>query len=173
MIDSICVIGHPSSLGGADTELDHQMRCWAAMGIEVHVCPTAPLDAHLLEMKLEDRGVVYHAPRDWPSVEGLHCIAYCNDVFLSEIAAIGNRARSTTFVNCMSWNFAKELEAQEQGLIDFHLYQTKHSYWRVSEKLRGLGNRSVAFGTSFRGCQGQKHATTEQHNPPRLRLRLR
>ncbi|MEZ6062058.1 MAG: hypothetical protein R3C19_17090 [Planctomycetaceae bacterium] len=93
------------------------MRCWAAMGIEVHVCPTAPLDAHLLEMKLEDRGVVYHAPRDWPSVEGLHCIAYCNDVFLSEIAAISRHARSTTFVNCMSWNFAKELEAQEQGLI--------------------------------------------------------
>lgn len=46
MIDTVCIIGHPSRLGGADTELDHQIYCWQAMGVDVHVCHTGPIDAN-------------------------------------------------------------------------------------------------------------------------------
>ena len=68
MLDPLCVIGHPSRLGGADTELDHQIHCWQALGIVVHICPTGPLDQNLLSMNLAERGCVYHAPRDWRSL---------------------------------------------------------------------------------------------------------
>ncbi len=150
VIDAICVIGHPSRLGGADTELDHQLRCWQAMGVEVHICPTGALDANLRGMDLEERGCVYHAPRDWPSLAGMHCISFCNGEFLSALPEIKRPARTTTFVNCMTWNFEREIEMQGRGLIDFHLYQTEHARERVSAKLKGLGTyRPLLFRPYF------------------------
>lgn len=149
MIESLCIIGHPSPLGGADTELDHQIHCWQAMGIDVHICPTGPLDDNLKAMFLEDRGCVYHDPQDWPSLEGLHCISFCNDQFLEYSQEIHQFARTTTFVNCMSWNFEREVEAQQEGWIDFHLYQTQHSYSKVSPKLRNCGTYRPLFLTPY------------------------
>tara|TARA_R110002111_G_scaffold256739_2_gene324164 strand:- start:5383 stop:6432 length:1050 start_codon:yes stop_codon:yes gene_type:complete len=150
MIDSLCVIGHPSSLGGADTELDHQIYCWQAMGVEVHICPTGPVDNNLKAMQMEKRRCVYHAANDWPSLEGMHCISFCNGQFLKHAEVIKRYARSTTFVNCMSWNFDREIAGQSQGLIDFHLYQTQHSFEKVSQKLKGQGTyRPLAFKPYF------------------------
>ncbi|HYE21095.1 MAG TPA: glycosyltransferase [Tepidisphaeraceae bacterium] len=131
----LCVIGHPSTVGGADTELDHQIRCWQAMGIKVHICHTGDLTAELRAMGLERRGCVYHRPRDWASVDGLHCISYCNGEFLKALPEIKKHARSTTFVNCMTFNFDLEVQRHAEGLIDFHLYQTRHAFDRVSPKL--------------------------------------
>jgi hypothetical protein len=139
MIEEVCVVGHPSRLGGADTELDHQIHCWQTMGLKVHICHTGVLDANCLAMKMEERGCIYHLPRDWQSLEGLHCISYCNDQFLENLAQIRKWARTTTFVNCMTWNFDAELRCQEQGLIDFHLYQTEHGRERVGRRLAELG----------------------------------
>ncbi len=139
MINELCVIGHPSRLGGADTELDHQIRCWLAMGVEVHLCPTYSVDSNQMTMGLTERGCVYHTSRDWESLEGFHCISFCNGEFLKALPEIKKYARTTTFVNCMSWNFELEVEFQKQGLIDFHLYQTQHSFDKVSQKLKTEG----------------------------------
>ncbi len=138
-IRELCVIGHPSRLGGADTELDHQIHCWQAMGVKVHICHTGPLDQNLRSMNLEQRGCIYHAPRDWPSLDGLHCLSFCNGEFLAALPEIKRFARTVSFVNCMTWNFEREIEMQARGLIDFHLYQTDQGLERVGQKLRGLG----------------------------------
>jgi len=135
MINKLCVIGHPSRLGGADTELDHQIKCWHHMGIEVHICHTGELDNNCISMELKKRGCIYHKSIDWPSIEGLHCISFCNGEFLKHLPIIKKYARTTTFVNCMTWNFPAELEMQEKGMIDFHLYQTNHAFERVGKKL--------------------------------------
>ncbi len=145
MIDALCVIGHPSHVGGADTELDHQITCWLKMGIEVHICHSGNFDANTDAMRLKERGCIYHKNRDWASLEGLHCISFCNGDFLKEAEEIHKYARSTTFVNCMTWNFEDEVRAQEQGLIDFHLYQTEHAFERVSPRLEGLGDYRPLF----------------------------
>lgn len=129
------MIGHPSRLGGADSELDHQIRCWQAMGIKVHLCHTGPIDANLRSMQMDRRGCIYHDSCDWKSVEGLHCISFCNAQFLSELPEIRKYARTTTFVNCMTWNFEMEIEMQQRGLIDFHLYQTDAAFDRLCNKL--------------------------------------
>ncbi len=139
MIDELCVIGHPSLLGGADTELDQQIRCWQRMGIKVHICHTSSLDENCRAMNLEERGCIYHDSRDWQSLEGLHCISFCNGGFLRNLQDIRKWARTTTFVNCMTWNFAAELRCQANGLIDFHLYQTSHGRERVGRGLVELG----------------------------------
>jgi glycosyltransferase involved in cell wall biosynthesis len=67
--------------------------------------------------------------------------------FLPQIRAY---ARTTSFVNCMTWNFDREVEMQSRGLIDFHLYQTDHALERVSQRLKELGNyRPVRFQPHF------------------------
>ncbi|HEX4132029.1 MAG TPA: hypothetical protein VHZ24_18495, partial [Pirellulales bacterium] len=68
-MNHLCVIGFPSKVGGADTELDHQIHCWQALGLQVHLIHTAPLDANLQAMRMEDRGCVIHEPRDWQAAE--------------------------------------------------------------------------------------------------------
>lgn len=134
-IEALGVIGHPSRVGGADTELDHQIRCWQAMGVTVHVCHTGPVDTHLKSLRLEERGVVYHASRDWPSLEGLDCISFCNGEYLANLPEIRKYARTTTWVNCMTWNFEREVQMHAEGLIDFHLYQTEHARERIGKRL--------------------------------------
>ena len=149
-IAELCVIGHPSRLGGADTELDHQIYCWQAMGLKVHICHTNPLDANARALRMEARNCIYHESGDWPSLEGMHCISFCNGAFLENLPEIRRYARTTTFVNCMTWNFEREIEMQSRGLIDFHLYQTDHALECVSDKLRGLGTyRPLRFVPYF------------------------
>jgi len=152
MIKEICVIGHPSKLGGADTELDHQIYAWQKMGVKVHICHTAQLDTNLKNMKMESRGCVYHKPNDWKSLNGMHVISFCNGVFLRNLKYIKLYAKSTTFINCMTWNFRNEIQCQRAGLIDFHLYQTDHALQMVSKKLRSLGKpyRPIRFEPYFR-----------------------
>jgi glycosyltransferase involved in cell wall biosynthesis len=140
-MDRICVIGYPSRLGGADTELDHQIRCWQAMGLQVHLIHTGPLDANLRAMQMEERGCVVHEPRDWKACRGMHVISYCNGEFLAQLATIKRYARSTTFVNCMCWLFDREKEAHRKGLIDHFLYQTDHARLRVQDELIAINSR--------------------------------
>jgi glycosyltransferase involved in cell wall biosynthesis len=137
-MDSIYIIGYPSRLGGADTELDHQIHCWQALRVEVHLVPTGPLDANLKAMRMEERGCIVHSPCDWMACRGQHVISYCNGEFLKHLPTIRRYARSTTFVNCMCWLFEKEKEAHGKKLIDFFLYQTDHARLRVQDDLIGI-----------------------------------
>jgi glycosyltransferase involved in cell wall biosynthesis len=149
-MEELCVVGHPSYLGGADTELNHQILCWLAMGKKVHICHTGELDNNCLAMGLEARGCVYHTPREWSSLEGFDCISFCNSEFLKELPEIVKYARSTTFVNCMTFNFEAEVEMQKRGMIDFHLYQTRHAFDRVSKRLQdGNVYRPLMFQPYF------------------------
>ena len=41
-IKQFCVIGYPSTYGGADTELADQIKVWQALGVEVNIYPQVP-----------------------------------------------------------------------------------------------------------------------------------
>jgi glycosyltransferase involved in cell wall biosynthesis len=137
-VNRIAVVGFPSRLGGADTELDHQIRCWQQLGLQVHLIPTGSLDANARAMQMDKRGCVVHAPREWSACRGMHVISYCNADFLQHLPAIKSHARSTIFVNCMCWLFDKEKEAHGKGLIDWFLYQTDHARLRVQKDLQAI-----------------------------------
>lgn len=134
----ICVIGYPSKYGGADTELDHQITCWHKMGVEIHVIPTSEPDNAQLSLGVAERVHTVHRPRDWTACKGLHVISYCNGDFLANIIEIKRHARSTTFVNCMTWLFDKEREAHALRQIDVSLYQTDHARILVQDDLKRL-----------------------------------
>lgn len=139
MIKELCIIGHPSHLGGADTELLDQIKCWHKMGIKIYICHTGPMLPILTRMDLTNKyGCVYLKPRQWYEVKGMHCISFCNGQFLDNLRHIKKFAKTTTFVNCMTFNFQKEIQCQHDGLIDFHLYQTQHGFERISKNLQHL-----------------------------------
>lgn len=142
MIKELCVIGHPSKLGGADTELEHQIRLWREMGIDVYICHTGYFDtnAQLMKKEMENLGCKYLESRSWKDLVGMHVISFCNGEFLANLEEIREYAKSTTFVNCMTWNFEKELIAHEKGLIDFFLYQTQHQFDKCSIKLNNISS---------------------------------
>ncbi|MBS0208879.1 MAG: glycosyltransferase [Planctomycetes bacterium] len=144
-MNKICVVGHPSRLGGADTELDHQIRCWQSLGLQVHIVHTGQIDPNLQAMRMQERGCVIHEPRNWKACQGMHVISYCNGDFLKALPAIREYARSTTFVNCMCWLFDAEKEAHRQGLIDWFLYQTEHARLRVQTELQTINPKYQWF----------------------------
>ena len=154
MIKELCVIGHPSKLGGADTELEHQIHLWREMGIDVFICHTGGFDANLLKMReeMEAIGCQYLPSRSWKNLVGMHTISFCNGEFLSEIEEIKKHAKSTTFANCMTWNFEKEITAQENNLLDFHIYQSDHQMEMVSKRLKNKGAiyRPIRFNPYFK-----------------------
>lgn len=150
MIQELCCISFPSLLGGADQEILHQILLWQKMGIKIHICHSSQLDKNCLDMKMEDRGCIIHKSRDWKSVEGMHCISFCNSGFLEALPEIKKYARTTTTVNCMTYAFDKEIEMQKRGLIDFHLYQTKHAMQMVGKSLIDTENyRPILFKPYF------------------------
>jgi glycosyltransferase involved in cell wall biosynthesis len=151
MIKELCVVGHPSFVGGADTELLDQIKCWSKMGIKIYICHTGPIVPYFKTMNLSEKyGCIYLRPRHWNDVTGFHCISFCNGEYLSNIQHIKKYARSTSFVNCMTWNFEKEVKAQSEGWIDFHLYQTDHGMMRISRNLHHLGKyKALRFDPYF------------------------
>lgn len=135
----IAIIGHPSKLGGADTELFHQMKAWIYMGIHCHVIHTGEIDANLQKLRLgEMRGVTLHEPLDWRKAAGMPVISYCNGKFLREIENIRKYATATWWVNCMCHLFSDERDAHERGLIDRFIYQTSRVREHVGPMLREI-----------------------------------
>ena len=126
-MSQIAIIGLPSKLGGADTELDHQINIWQDLGIEVHVVHACDFDANAKKTvkSLEQRGVIVHEPRDWKAIKGIPAISYCSGPALEAIEEIREQSGKFLWANCMSWIFPKEKEAHEKGLIDAFIYQTK------------------------------------------------
>lgn len=110
------------------------------MNIDVYICHTGGFDdkANLMKEQMLALGCKYIPSRSWKDLQDFHVISFCNGEFLANIAEIKQYAKSTTFVNCMTWNFDKELEAHRNGMIDFFLYQTQHQFDRGSVKLKEI-----------------------------------
>lgn len=131
----IAVIGHPSHVGGADTELDHQIYVWRSMNIPVHIIHTNPLDQNLKNMNLQERGCIVHEPRSWHNAKDKIVISYCNGEFLKNLEEIRKYAKIVCWVNCMTWLFPEERKMHEKGYIDWFIYQTDHAREKVQKDL--------------------------------------
>ena len=105
------------------------------MGVTVHLIHTGEIDANLEAMNMKERGCIIHSPCDWGACKEMHVISYCNDQFLKHLEEIKLYAKSTTFVNCMTWLFDQEKKMHRRGLIDCFLYQTDHAREKVKNEL--------------------------------------
>ena len=130
--NDLVVIGMPSSVGGADTELYDQIKCWSMMGIKVHLVPTTkPRNC----VDLSNLNVVVHDIKDYNVCDGQYVIGYCNPYFLKDIKVISKLAKDTMWASCMCFNFKEEIEAAYNGLIGSYIYQTYHQYQKCAGHL--------------------------------------
>lgn len=121
----ICVIGFPSVLGGADTELYHQMEIWNALGIEVHLIHHSGYSdsAKQVFSEMRTKGFIIHPEKAYHEIDNMPCISYCAGPALRDLHIIRKYTETFIFVNCMTWLFPKEKETTKTGLITHQLYQ--------------------------------------------------
>ena len=133
MIKQLAICGAPSSCGGADTELWHQIPIWKHLGIELHIVPSQSINSSAAKF-CSDNAII-HNVNAFEEIKGMPVISFCNRVFLSNIEKIKQYSPFTLWVNCMTYPFPKEKAAHRKGLIDLHLYQTKHGRERITKQL--------------------------------------
>ncbi|MFO0900419.1 MAG: glycosyltransferase [Pirellulales bacterium] len=127
----IFVVGYPSALGGADTELWHVLKLWRSHGLEVTLIPTwrTPPEWRRRCDTLGLRTCEIEGPAELASVPGLAdaiVVSFCNDEFLrraGDLRALGCRL---VWANCMTWIFTEEERHYEQyGPFDAHVFQSR------------------------------------------------
>lgn len=147
MSTEIWVAGYPGLVGGADTELDHNIDLWREFGSDVHLVPmpwrqpdgtlaTPTQPADRMRELCDRRGCTTHLWR--PDIfKGKVVVSFCNGGFLEalpEIAAEGKPSKTIWF-NCMTWLFPKEIEAHRLGLIDIFGFQSRYQRDRLVPEL--------------------------------------
>src|SRR5262245_10208105 len=115
-MSEIWVSGSPSFLGGADTELYHQIILWRKNGIDVNIVPTCEPDPRMAAAVRELKCQI------WTYKKGIFkdkfAVSYCNGESLrSLLADAANKPRMFVWFNCMTWTTPKEIEAIRRGLI--------------------------------------------------------
>lgn len=126
----IFVMGYPSAVGGADTELWHVLKLWRSRGLEVTLIPTwntlpywrGRCDA------LGVRTCEVEGPGALSTVAGLAgstVVSFCNDQFLRYAGTLRELSCRLAWAGCMTWPFtAEELHYQRHGPFDAYVFQS-------------------------------------------------
>ncbi len=144
MIDHLFIIGYPSAIGGANTELWHTVKLWRRFGLGVTLLPTwhadeawrARLDA------IGCRTIVCQGdalPRV-PGLAGSVVVSFCNTKFLAVADRIVRLGCRTIWLGCMNWLFPQErLHYRRCGVFDRHVFQSRHQHDQLVGQLRPYG----------------------------------
>lgn len=146
----IFVVGYPSYVGGADTELWHTIRIWRTAGIAVRMVPTwkAPDD---WKARLEGIGVpTYQIDGQEeldsvPDLAGSTIVSFCNGEFLIHADRFRQLGCKVVWVNCMTWVFPKEIEHYERhGPFDRYVFQSEFQRQQLLRVLARFGVTEAA-----------------------------
>ena len=133
LIDHLFIIGYPSAIGGANTELWHTVKLWRRFGLGITLLPTwhadeawrARLDA------IGCRTIVCQGdalPRV-PGLAGSVVVSFCNTKFLAVADRIARLGCRTIWLGCMNWLFPQErLHYRRFGPFDRHVFQSRHQH---------------------------------------------
>lgn len=143
--EPVYVIGAPSHVGGADTELWHTLRLWRSRGLEVHLVPTWQL-APGWARRCRRLGCQVHrvqGPEELhrvPGLAGAIVVSFCNGVFLQHAGRLRELGCRVVWINCMTWLFAAEHEHYRRyGLFDHYVFQTDHQRSQLVPGLHRYG----------------------------------
>lgn len=138
----IYVVGYPSHVGGADTELWHTIKLWRRKGIPVHLVPTWHAHPEWRD-RLNAIGATTHEIgdpnrlEDVPGLAGSMVISFCNGEFLNHVEKFRELGCRTIWVNCMTWIFPKEVEHYEKhGAFDAYVFQSAFQRQSLLPRLR-------------------------------------
>ena len=144
LIDHLFIIGYPSAIGGANTELWHTVKLWRRFGLGITLLPTWHADA-AWRARLEEIGcrtIVCQAdalPRV-PGLAGSVVVSFCNTKFLAVAERIARLGCRTIWLGCMNWLFPQErLHYRRFGPFDRHVFQSRHQHDQLAGQLRPYG----------------------------------
>lgn len=131
----IWVAGYPSFVGGADTELDHNIDLWRRYDVKVHLVPLYGCDPKMQRL-CKQRGCITHEYQPHIFKDKV-VVSFCNGEFLSSLPQIvqSGKPRLVVWFNCMTWNFDAELEAHRHGWIDVFGFQSRYQQSYVAPQL--------------------------------------
>jgi hypothetical protein len=154
---NIFVVGYPSHLGGADTELWHTCQLWREWGHGVQFIPTWwPNDEW--HAKLSDAGFVTHQTTaqqldSVPELAGSTVVSFCNGEFLKVAPLLRQMGCRLVWVNCMTWAFDDELAfIRDHGPFDKHIYQSRFQRTQLEPKYLSFGYDPEKHGVDVRGA---------------------
>lgn len=157
----IFVVGYPSYVGGADTELWHTTRIWRDHEHEVSFIPTWHADPEW-KQKLADIGCeTHHAnPATLDKVSGLPggvVVSFCNAQFLKLAPRLRKMGCRLVWLNCMTWAFADELAfVTNHGPFDAHVYQSTFQRQQLEPQYATSGQKGngvTKYDASIHGVQ--------------------
>ena len=150
----IWIAGAPSFVGGADTELYHQIILWRKNNIDVHIVPNTPgsMTPAMIDI-VKNLGCFIEEYK--PEIfAGKVVVSYCNGPALERLPEISKfKPRAFIWFNCMTWTFDPELAGIKNGWIT-HLgfvskYQRNYLLREYSKKLPEMCiDGSVQFGAN-------------------------
>jgi hypothetical protein len=150
MLDHVFVIGYPSDVGGANTELWHTVKLWRRFGLGVTLIPTGEPDPQW-RMRLDGIGCrTAVGGRQW-AVGGV-VVAFCNERFLAAADRFRAMGCRIVWLGCMNWLFpAERLHYVRHGCFDRHVFQSRYQRQQLVPQLRRFGYRDEQ-GAVIRGA---------------------
>ncbi len=153
----IFVIGYPSHVGGADTELWHTTRLWRDSRHDVTFIPTWQPDPEWRQ-KLAAIGcdTVTSSPGRLSGVAGLAgsvVVSFCNDQFLRVAPELRQLGCRLLWVNCMTWPFDMELQfIREHGPFDRHVFHSMYQRTKLEPHYKPNGYDPTTHGVRIPGA---------------------
>lgn len=132
------IAGYPSFVGGADTELDHNIDLWRQFDIDVNLVPMFGCDGKMKNL-CDKRGCkTFSYSKD--IFKDKMVVSFCNGEFLKKLPEIMEygKPKKVIWFNCMTWLFDNEITAIKNNWIDYHgfvsEYQNKVLLTQIIEK---------------------------------------
>jgi hypothetical protein len=172
MLDHLFVIGYPSDIGGANTELWHTVKLWRRFGLGVTLVPTAEpdpkwrtrLDAIGCRTADDLRFMIYDCRLKSDSASHKSeiinhkspvppvVVAFCNERFLAAADSFRELGCRIVWLGCMNWLFPTErLHYARRGCFDRHVFQSRYQRAQLVPQLRRFGFRDEQ-GAVIRGA---------------------
>jgi hypothetical protein len=145
------VLGYPSPLGGADTELWHVVRLWRQFGAEVTLIPTwgaRPRQQARLK-SIGAKTITLAKPCELLAVSGLRdsiVLGFCNSEFIASAAVLRDLNCRLVWVNCMTYITDAEIKLHQNiGPFDAYVFQSLYQQARLKAKYCTLGAEETRF----------------------------
>ena len=121
---SVHVIGYPSTVGGANTELWHTVKLWRRAGINVTLHPTGSTpDAEQWRPTLDAIGCETVQFRESEFSAGEIVVGFCNRTFRTNAKVLRATGCKLIYVPCMVAPFPEE--RPESPLADRYVFQSQ------------------------------------------------
>jgi len=138
------VIGYPSDIGGANTELWHTVKLWRRFGLGVTLIPTWRADP-TWRQRLDAIGcrTCESNPDDLqnvPQLAGSVVVSLCNTRFLAVAERFRKLRCKIVWLGCMNWLFPEErIHYRKHGLFDRHVFQSGYQCAELRPQLAKYG----------------------------------